>query len=283
MVRHPGDERSCWLPPPAVCRCRLTPWLPPAPPQMDKKQAANRHAGAAATRIRAADVADTMNSVAPQPQRRGRSAPRNGWSQGAEAGDTVYWDGSHADVPAGSPEATAVVMGGVVQGVEGRLVLVSRPKDRGHSIEPYRIPKTALTGRDRPAAAPRKKARPARQQTPNGPRAATRPVTTARQPEFSPKPGAKRRADSDCSAASAMEEESEEGELERLHEEVRRLKQENQLLKGQKWSSKSYHKIAGSDRLRDAEKAKDQLERTITKLQTALAESSERLESSTAA
>ena len=80
-----------------------------------------------------------------------------------------------------------------------------------------------------------------------------------------------------------MEEESEEGELERLQEEVRRLKQENQLLKKQKWSSKSYHTIAGSDRLRDAEKAKDQLERTITKLQTALAESSERLESSTAA
>ena len=51
MVRHPGDERSCWLPPPAVCRCRLTPWLPPAPPQMDKQALGVRAMCLATTRV----------------------------------------------------------------------------------------------------------------------------------------------------------------------------------------------------------------------------------------
>ena len=104
---------------------------------------------ARSARITASEVEQVMQAVAPS-HRRGRSSANDSasdsWTRAAEVGDTVQWDGSHSSVRAGSPEANAS-SGGIVEAVEDGFVLVARPTGRGHSSEPYQVPKAALTKR----------------------------------------------------------------------------------------------------------------------------------------
>ena len=246
------------------------------------------HAGAARSApITASDVEKLMQDAAPS-RRRGRSSANDGgsssWHRAADVGDTVQWDGQHSSVPAGSPEAMAS-QGGIVQAVEGHFVLVARPKDRGHSSEPYRVPKAALTGRSTGRA---QLCSPA----PQAQRLKRQRSSTGSTPSSTVKDGdsmAAASATNDWELGGEHQEdggwsdggpgEDEEGELDRLREENRQLREENHKLRQQKWSSKSYHKTVGSKKLDGADTAQQQLQATITKLQAELQESRERLQS----
>ena len=215
-----------------------------------------------------------MQAVAPS-HRRGRSSANDSasdsWTRAAEVGDTVQWDGSHSSVRAGSPEANAS-SGGIVEAVEDGFVLVARPTGRGHSSEPYQVPKAALTkrstGRARLCSPPPEAQRSKRQRSLSG----STPSSVVKDGDTM----AAASAASTASTASVWKlggsQEDMEGELHRLREENRQLREENQKMKQQKWNSRLYHKTktAGAKKLDGAEAAQQRLQATITKLRRRL-------------
>ena len=230
---------GCWATVPTLCaRTR---------PQMHRGGRENTHGyvGAArSARITASDVEQVMQTAAPSHRTRSsaKDGARDSWTRAAEVGDTVQWDGAHSSVRAGSLEANASHVGGIVEAVEDGFVLVARPTGRGHSTEPYQVPKAALTsrstGRARLCSPPPQAQRPKRQRASSG----STPSSVVKDGDTM----AAASAASTASTASVWKlggsQEDMEGELHRLWEETRQLREENQKLKKQKRDSKAYHK-----------------------------------------